>query len=76
MENTRNLNEKPSWLELPEEEKINHTYWYCTGVSLNLDKRPISERWLTLFHSQEEAEAHACRKKRFLDLGWRESVKV
>jgi hypothetical protein len=59
MENTRNLNEKPSWLELPEEEKINHTYWYCTGASLNLDKRLDSKRWINLFHSQEEAEAHA-----------------
>jgi len=57
-----NLNEKPSWLELPEEEKLKHTYWRCSGTS-HADIVPENTVWSNIFHSKEDAEAHACIKR-------------
>ena len=56
------LTSKPSWLELPDEEKQSHTYWVCYGKNINLDSVPKSDRWKFIYHSKEQAEAAACRK--------------
>lgn len=62
--------EKPQWLELTEPEKQVHTYWMCLGESINLRVKrrfpwtrqnavPADDRYFVMFHSKEEAEAHA-----------------
>lgn len=66
------LTQKPSWLELPEEEQVKHTYWSTTGTPLPRKARGLRQRiaaifhradvvgpWTVVFHSKEEAEAHA-----------------
>jgi len=60
--NNINLKEKPSWLELPESEKLSHTYWVCYGTSINLETTPRESRCFIIFHSKEETEADACCK--------------
>lgn len=57
------LTEKPSWLELPEEEKQSHTYWGCHGHSISRCEEKSKKLWVTLFHSKEEAECYASLPK-------------
>lgn len=61
--------EKPSWLELPEEAKQKHVYWTCVGFDVTQNpgfwerirgkKAVCPPGWRSIFHSKEEAEAHA-----------------
>lgn len=65
----QDLDKQPSWLDLPEEEKIHHTYWCARGKNINpkvnffkkffTKKNPNLEIWHHIFHSKEECEAHA-----------------
>jgi hypothetical protein len=60
---------KPDWLELPEEEKQSHTYWVCYGTEPKQKKKinwlfwkkkkPSKELWITIFHDKEESELDA-----------------
>lgn len=47
---------QPSWLELTEPEQVRHTYWTCWGTS---NVKGAKDRWMTLNHTKEEAEAYA-----------------
>jgi hypothetical protein len=63
-----NLDQKPSWLELPEEEKVKHIYWACWGYpkpsKTNLfqkifkKKTKKSKPYKVINTSKEEAEAY------------------
>lgn len=67
------FSDKPEWLDLPEEEKLRHTYWTCYGT-IKREKRNFfkmifskksKEIWVMIYHSQEEAEADACTPNEF-----------
>jgi hypothetical protein len=63
----RKLTEQPSWLDLPEEEQMRHTYWACGGYDvprswwkrLVSGKGPYVRGWRTIYHSKDESEADA-----------------
>jgi len=49
---------KPSWIQLPEEE-LQKKYWFYGGKPVGLRVTPKNKRWLILFQTSKEANAHA-----------------
>jgi hypothetical protein len=54
---------KPEWLNLPEEEKLEHTYWTTSGNVIEESDLHINvfKCFSNIYHSKEEAESHSCR---------------
>lgn len=60
-ENKIDLENKPAWLELPDEEIDPQEVMLWTTLGTNLDGgKPVTERWYSVYYSAEQAEAHSC----------------